>query len=77
MTLVNEAGWDRSLRVVAGIALLYLGWHVLAGSAAGVVVGVAAFLPLLTGILGWCPAYSLVGIGTRHEERSVTGRQIF
>lgn len=77
MTLVNEAAWDRVLRIIGGVALLYLGWHVLAGSAVGVVVGVAAFLPLLTGVLGWCPAYSLVGVATRHEERSTTGRQIF
>jgi hypothetical protein len=77
MTLVNEAGWDRIVRVLAGVALLYVGWHALSGSTLGVVVGIVAFLPLLTGILGWCPAYSLVGIGTRREERSATGRLIF
>ncbi len=70
MTMINEAGWDRVLRVAAGVVLLYVGWSALAGSPAGVAIGIVAFLPLLTGILGWCPAYSLVGIHTRREERA-------
>ena len=25
-SLTNEAGWDRALRIVVGVVLLYLGW---------------------------------------------------
>ncbi len=61
----NEGGLDRILRIVAGAALL-----------AGVFVGDqfgAGFLnpwgwigvvPLATGLIGWCPAYTLLGIKT-------------
>ncbi|RLE23622.1 MAG: DUF2892 domain-containing protein [Actinobacteria bacterium] len=61
--IMNEASWDRILRVVLGVVLLIVGFGVMDGTA-GVVVGVVAFVPLLTGLLGWCPLYSLVGFRT-------------
>jgi hypothetical protein len=74
MTMINEAGWDRVLRVAAGVVLLYVGWSALSGSTLGIALGIVAFLPLLTGILGWCPAYSLVGIHTRRDDRAPTDK---
>lgn len=56
--MTNEAGWDRVLRVALGVVLLVVGFGVMEG-AAGVVVGVVAFVPLLTGLVGWCPLYSV------------------
>ena len=59
MALTNEGGIDRGLRVAAGLVLLSLvfigpqtpwGW-----------IGI---VPLATGLIGWCPAYSLFGIST-------------
>lgn len=55
----NVGGIDRALRIVGGLIVLSLvfvgpqtpwGW-----------IGV---VPLLTGLLGWCPAYHLLGIRT-------------
>lgn len=55
----NEGGLDRTLRIVAGLGLIALvfvgpqtpwGW-----------IGV---VPLLTGIVGFCPAYRLIGLNT-------------
>jgi hypothetical protein len=55
----NVGGIDRALRIIVGVALLSLvfigpqtawGW-----------IGV---VPLLTGIFGFCPAYTLLGIKT-------------
>ena len=60
---VNEAGWERVARIVLGVALLIVGFGVMDGTA-GVVVGIIAFVPLLTGLSGWCPLYSLVGFRT-------------
>ncbi len=55
----NEGKLDRILRVVVGlvlIALVYVGpqtqW------------GWIGIVPLLTGIVGFCPAYKLFGIDT-------------
>jgi membrane protease YdiL (CAAX protease family) len=55
----NEGTLDRTIRVVIGIVLLSLvftGPHTPWG-----LVGV---VPLLTGLVGFCPAYRLFGLST-------------
>lgn len=64
MKLVNEAGWDRVLRVVAGAVLLYLGWAGVVTGTFGTVLKIVGFLPLVTGLVGWCPAYTVFGTRT-------------
>lgn len=59
MSYINEAGWDRIVRVVLGIALLYLGWAGVVTGGLGVFLKVIGFVPLITGLVGWCPLYSL------------------
>ncbi len=61
--MVNEAGWDRLARVVLGVVLLIVGFGLMEAPA-GIVVGVVAFVPLLTGLVGWCPLYSVFGFRT-------------
>jgi hypothetical protein len=55
----NEATWDRALRVVVGIVVLSLmfwgpksAW------------GLVGLVPLVTGLVGTCPMYTLFGVGT-------------
>ncbi len=62
---INEAGWDRVVRVVLGLALLVLGFTGVVPGTLGIVVGVIGLIPLLTGIVGWCPLYSLVKFATK------------
>ena len=57
---------DRVLRVLAGIALVVVGFAVLEGTV-GVVVGVIGLIPLATGLIGWCPLYSLFNLRTRKQ----------
>lgn len=64
MTWINEAGWDRALRITAGLAMLALGWTGIVGGTLGTVLSWLGFVPLLTGIVGWCPAYMLFGMRT-------------
>lgn len=52
----NVGGIDRILRIVLGLALIIGGFFLLTGTA-GVIVGVIGFIPLLTGLIGWCPLY--------------------
>ncbi|MCX7992203.1 MAG: DUF2892 domain-containing protein [Fimbriimonadales bacterium] len=54
----NACGLDRTLRVVIGAALI--GWGIYAQSWWGAI----GIIPLLTGIVGVCPAYKLLGIST-------------
>jgi len=55
----NEAMWDRTLRVIVGIAVLSL---VFWGPKS--LWGLVGLVLLLTGIAGWCPAYALLGLRT-------------
>ncbi len=55
----NEGTVDRVLRIVAGLALI--------GLAATGKVGAWGYIgvvPLLTGAIGWCPLYTVLGIKT-------------
>jgi hypothetical protein len=55
----NVGGIDRILRIVVGIALIAL-------AATGTVGlwGYIGVLPLLTGLVGWCPPYAIFGWNT-------------
>ncbi|GAB4531032.1 MAG: hypothetical protein Fur0018_18650 [Anaerolineales bacterium] len=59
MFKINEASWDRIVRIVLGIVLLYLGWGGVVAGGWGVFLKIIGFVPLLTGLLGFCPAYAL------------------
>lgn len=65
MGFVNEAGWDRIARIVLGIALLWLGWGGVVTGTWGTVLGIVGFVPLITGLFGWCPLYALFGTRTK------------
>lgn len=56
---LNVGGMDRVLRIVAGLVLI--------GLAVTGTIGMWGWLgvvPLATGAIGWCPAYTLFGFGT-------------
>ncbi len=55
----NSGGIDRILRIVAGLVLIGL---TVTGTIG--VWGWIGVVPLATGLLGWCPAYTLLGINT-------------
>ncbi len=55
----NEGKTDRTLRVIAGLILLSL---VFIGPQTP--WGWVGLVPLLTGVFGFCPAYTLLGINT-------------
>lgn len=57
----NVGGTDRALRVLAGVALLVLGFvfHTYWG-----LVGI---VPLFTGLFRFCPAYTLFKIDTNRK----------
>jgi hypothetical protein len=58
----NEGAVDRVIRVIVGLGLLSLlamgpvpGWGL---------VGLIGLIPAVTGLLGFCPTYTLLGIDT-------------
>lgn len=69
----NEAVWDRIARVVLAVGLAVLGFGLLGGTL-GTVVGVVAVIPLVTGLVGWCPLYQLFGVSTCPVRRAPSER---
>ena len=55
----NVGGIDKALRIVAGLGLI-------GATLAGAIGpwGYIGVVPLLTGLVGWCPAYPLLGMST-------------
>lgn len=55
----NVGGIDKILRIVVGSGLI-------AATVVGLlpIWGYIGVVPLLTGLLGWCPLYPLLGIST-------------
>jgi hypothetical protein len=64
MIKVNEGSMDRIIRVIAGVALLVIGFAGIVPDVWGTVIGVVGLIPLATGLLGWCPLYTLFGFST-------------
>jgi len=56
---------DRALRVTGGLVFLYLGWGGVVAGGLGTLFKFFGFLPLLSGIIGYCPAYPLLGFRTK------------
>jgi len=55
----NSGGIDRALRVIVGLVLIALAVTGTVG-----VWGWIGVVPLLTGVVGFCPAYTILGINT-------------
>ena len=61
----NEGAIDRGLRIIAGLVLLSL---IFVGPQT--YWGLVGLVPLVTGLVGSCPIYSILGISTCPMKRS-------
>ncbi|MBK7456038.1 MAG: DUF2892 domain-containing protein [Anaerolineales bacterium] len=61
---LNESNIDRMVRVVAGIALIFLGVGGTLSGTTAIVAGVLGVILLLTGAAGFCPLYALFKLST-------------
>lgn len=55
----NEGTLDRVIRVIVGLVLLSM---VVIGPQS--LVGLIGLIPLLTGVIGFCPLYKIFGLST-------------
>ncbi|HET9361788.1 MAG TPA: DUF2892 domain-containing protein [Vicinamibacterales bacterium] len=69
---INEGTWDRAIRIAIGLMLGFVAWSAWPAEAsflsgAGVasvvllVIGIVAFV---TGVVGWCALYQVLGLST-------------
>jgi len=56
---INEGPFDRAMRIVAGLAILSL---MFVGPES--LWGLLGFIPLITGVVGYCPLYGLFHVST-------------
>ena len=57
----NVPGWERGLRVAAGLLMIACGLLGLAGLLVGYLVAAAGVVTMLTGFLGICPMCAMAG----------------
>jgi Protein of unknown function (DUF2892) len=65
MSYCNESRLDRGIRIAVGLLMLAASWTGLVSGIWKVALEVFGWVPLATGLLGWCPIYALLGISTR------------
>ncbi len=56
---LNVGTIDKTLRIIVGLVLMALTYTGTIG-----VWGWIGIIPLVTGIMGWCPLYLLIGVNT-------------
>jgi hypothetical protein len=65
----NVGGFDRLMRLALAAVLFYLGLGVYAGSALGIGLAVAGAIAAITGLLGFCGLYRLLGLNTHKVDQ--------
>jgi hypothetical protein len=63
----NLSGAERVLRMLTGAAMLGAAWTGTVTGIAGVALQVFGWVPLATGVVGWCPFYAIFGFSTWHR----------
>ena len=71
----NLSGTERVARTLAGAAMLAAAWSGVVSGIAGVALQVFGWVPLATGIVGWCPFYAILGISSRRRGVRAGGRR--
>jgi uncharacterized membrane protein HdeD (DUF308 family) len=61
----NESSLDRILRGILGLALLLVAFLAVPAGALQIVLAVIGVVLLLTGAIGFCPLYRILGLSTK------------
>lgn len=62
MITKNVGSVDRVIRIIAGLALVLAAYR--SAGPAVYILGGASVIALVTGLVGWCGLYTLLGINT-------------
>lgn len=57
----NVGGIDRILRIIVGVGVI--GWGVMTNNWLGAI----GAIPLFTALIGWCPAYPMLGFSSKKD----------
>lgn len=72
--MANVGSTDKKLRIAGGVALMGISFAALGGVSTGLGIAavVAGVVLIVTGVVNFCPAYKLLGIGTAKKSSSTT-----
>lgn len=68
MKYINEAGWDRIIRILLGIVLVALGFGGVVAGTLGLVAKILGIILLVTGVSGFCLLYAIFKVRTNKEQ---------
>ena len=70
--MANVGSTDKKLRIIGGLVLLAISFMALGGlsTTLGIIAIVVGVVLLVTGLVNFCPAYKLLGIGTVKSSNS-------
>jgi len=68
MSYVNMSNLDRAVRITVGLLMLGAAWMGIATGIWKAGFEIFGWVPLVTGAVGWCPVYALLGIRTRRPD---------
>ncbi len=71
MSYRNLSNPDRAVRIVLGLLMLAAAWSGAAGGIWRAGFEVFGWVPLGTGVIGWCPIYALLGFSTRRPRDGI------
>ena len=64
----NIGSGDRIVRLIVALSVVVLYYYKIIDGTLALILGVLAFLFLLTGLISFCPLYKIMGIRTREIE---------
>ncbi len=64
MMSLNESNYERVARVMLAV-VLFIGAVLMEFSALGIILAILGVIMLVTGTIGFCPIYRMLGISTR------------
>jgi uncharacterized membrane protein HdeD (DUF308 family) len=62
----NVGAMERGVRLLVGVVLLGLAFFHVVGGASAIVAYVVGTVAVVTGLVQYCPAWSILGINTCH-----------
>ena len=66
----NLGSTERMMRLTGGLILIGVGLYLFGGKNGekiGIIIALSGVLPILTGLLNYCPLYSVKGLKKRRE----------
>lgn len=70
VSIRNVSTLDRVIRILLGLFMLWAGWSGAVDGLWQLTLRIFAWVPLVTGLIGWCPLYIIAGISTYRPRAS-------